>query len=300
MRPASVLLPFLGVILVWSTTPLAIKWSGEGPGPFFGAAIRMAIGALGALLLLRLLGRSLPWHRRALHTYLAAALSLFGNMVCVYWGAQYIPSGVLAVVFGLMPVATALIAAVVLDERSLTPLRIVGMILGVSGLVLIFAHQLAVGGRGWLGVAAVFAGMLFHSGSTVWVKRVGRGLDGSSVATGGLLMSLPFYGLTWLAIGMPAPGPLTGQALASIVYLALFGSVLAFMWYFHALRHVEASRMALIPLVTPVAAMLLGILFNDEAFSGRTLAGSVLILLALLVYQWPALHRWHRGRRANP
>ena len=293
----SVSLSFLGVILVWSTTPLAIKWSGEGVGPLFGAAMRMGGGAVVALAVLLLLGRRLPLGRRALQTYLAAAVSLYGNMACVYWGAQVIPSGLVAVVFGMMPVVTSIMAAVVLGERSLTPVRITGMVLGLAGLGLIFYQQLHVGGDAWLGMAAVFAGMTLHAASTVWVKRVGQGLSGMSVATGGLLMSLPFYAITWWLTGADWPEAVSWQSGLSIAYLAIFGSVLGFMWYFQALRHVEASKMALIPLITPVAALCLGVLFNDETFSSRVVLGTLVVLAGLGIYQWPAIHEHHRARR---
>ena len=70
----SVPLAFLAVVLIWSTTPLAIKWSGEGPGYLFGVFSRMALAVVVCLALLLILRRQLPWHRDARRAYLSGAL----------------------------------------------------------------------------------------------------------------------------------------------------------------------------------------------------------------------------------
>ena len=82
-RP-NVLNGFLLVTLIWSTTPLAIKWSGEGPGYVFGVIGRMLIG-LGLLLIVVQLRRApLPWHRQAIHTYIATAFGIYSTMILIY------------------------------------------------------------------------------------------------------------------------------------------------------------------------------------------------------------------------
>ena len=75
---------FLGVALIWATTPLAIKWSSEGAGFLFGVAARMVLGVVVCLVLVALLSRRMRWHREALLTYLAAGIGLWGAMTSVY------------------------------------------------------------------------------------------------------------------------------------------------------------------------------------------------------------------------
>jgi drug/metabolite transporter (DMT)-like permease len=134
---------YLGVILIWSTTPLAIKWSGEGAGILFGAASRMALGLAFCLVVVTTLGRVLPRHRPALLTYLAAGLGIWGAMSATYWSSQFIPSGLMSVLFGLTPVATGVLAALLLDERALTRSRLVGLGFAIGGLGLVFLPSLA-------------------------------------------------------------------------------------------------------------------------------------------------------------
>src|SRR3989344_5214859 len=129
----SVPFAFLAVVLIWSTTPLAIKWSGGGPGYLFGVFSRMALAVVVCLSLLLVLRRKLPWHGDALRAYLSGALGAFGGMLCVYWAAQYLPSGLLAVIFALAPLITAVLARPLLNEGRLTLPQLAGLVLGIGG-----------------------------------------------------------------------------------------------------------------------------------------------------------------------
>lgn len=282
----SVPLAFIGTILIWSTTPLAIKWSSEGPGFMFAVTSRMVIGTLGCLLLLTLVRGRLHWHKQAVRTYLAAGLGIYGAMSCVYWGAQFIPSGLVSVIFGLTPLLTGLMAGYWLDEQSLTPIRLLGLASALGGLVLIFGDGFNAGPAAVLGMLSVFTAVTLHSLSTVWVKRIGAGLPVMTVTSGGLLVALPCYLITWLLVDGELPTSIPEQALASIVYLGLFGSVMGFILFFYVLKHVEASRVGLIPLVTPVSALAIGSLFNGETIPTVVWSGTALILLGMSIYQW--------------
>ena len=288
----SVPLAFLATILIWSTTPLAIKWSSEGISFMFAVTARMAIGAIGCLLLLFLVRGRLYWHKAAVSTYLAAGLGIYGAMSCVYWGAQFIPSGLVSVIFGLTPLLTGLMASYWLSEQALTPIRLLGLASALSGLMLIFGNGIHAGYAAILGMLSVFMAVVLHSFSTVWVKRIASGLPAITVTTGGLLMALPLYLITWGLVDGRLPATIPDKALAAIVYLGLFGSVMGFILFYYVLKHVEASRVGLIPLVTPVAALGIGSLLNGEAIPVVVWSGTGLILLGMSVYQWgPLLFR---------
>ena len=276
---------FAGVIIIWTTTPLAIKWSGEGVGFLFGVTGRMVIGALLALVSLALMRVELPWHRDARRVYLAAGLGIFGTMSCVYWSAQFIPSGWISVIFGLTPMATGVMAFYLLGEASLSRHRLLGMLLGAAGLAVIFGRGVGLGEGAVEGVLVVLLAMMLHSASTVWVKSLNQGLPGMSVATGGLLVAVPLFLATWFLTGSTWPREISVRAMGSILYLAFFGSVIGFALYFFVLRHVEATRTALITLITPVTALLLGHWLNDEPLGWRIWFGTALILAGLMSFE---------------
>jgi len=286
----SVPLAALGVIIIWSTTPLAIQWSGEGAGFLFAVTGRMALGAVLALLLLRLLGMRLCWHRRARVTYLAAGLGIYSAMLSVYWAAQFIPSGWISVIFGLSPLMTGFLASRVLDEAQLDAARLAGVGLALAGLGLIFYQSESLGGQALLGVAGVLASVLFHSLSGVWVKRHGARLSGLVVTTGGLMVAAPLFLLTWFISGGGWPAQLPDRAVGAIAYLGVFGSVLGFALYFYVLRQLSAVRVSLLTLVTPVTALLIGHWLNDEPLRASLWWGTALISLGLVCFEWRQLN----------
>lgn len=277
---------YLGVILIWATTPLAIQWSSEGWGYLFGITGRMALGALVCALLLLFFKPSLPWHRQARWTYVAAGVGIYGGMLSVYWGAQFVPSGLIAVLFGLNPLVTGLIAAVWLREKSLTPGKLLGMALGLGGLLAIFVDDLMLQGHAWWGVLGVLLAVFLHSFSGVWVKQLGSGLSGLTVTSGSLFVVMPLFVLTWLVYDGSLPAQISPQAGMALVYLGVFGSVLGFTLYFYLLKHLEANRVALITLVTPVLALLIGQLLNGEHVSAEIWLGSMMIVSGLGMHVW--------------
>lgn len=280
---------YLGVILIWMTTPLAIKWSAEGSHFLFAFTARMWIGAVLSLALLWLSRTPFPWHRKARFTYLAVGLGIYGALGLSYWGARYIPSGLISVIFGLSPLMTGLLAAVLLGEKNLTPTRLAGMVLGLSGLALVFGGGTSLGAQAGQGVAAVVAAMLIHCASAVWVKRIGAGIPALASTAGGVLVATFLLQTTWIALDTRLPPLVTARAAWSILYLGMAGSVLGFSLYYFLLKQVEATRVALITLVTPVLALLLGNLLNAEPLTAALVGGTGLILLGLVSFQFGEL-----------
>ncbi|QKT02679.1 DMT family transporter [Ectothiorhodospiraceae bacterium 2226] len=282
---------YLAVVVIWSTTPLAIQWSAAESDFLFAVTARMVLGALVCLALMGALSVPLPWHRAARRTYAAAGLGIYGAMLCVYWAAQHIPSGLISVLFGLAPLVTGVLAVLWLNERALTPPKLVGMALGLGGLALVFGAHHQLGPFALWGILAMLASVLVHAASTVWVKRIDAPISAFAVTGGGLLLAAPLFALTWLASGAAWPAALPNRAAWSIVYLALAGSVLGFVLFYFLLQRLESGRVAVIALLTPVLALLLGRLANDEPVQLQVWSGALLIVGGL------ALHFWGRAPR---
>jgi drug/metabolite transporter (DMT)-like permease len=271
---------YISVILIWSTTPLAIQWSALDAGYATAVLARMVIGLAVCALALLALRQRLPMHASARATYLVGGLSLFGAMFATYWGARFVPSGLISVLFGLVPLIAGLTAAWWLRE-PFTPRQIAGVLLGIAGLALIFHRALDMSGTLGLGMLAVFAAVCIQATSLVAIKRIGDHSSGLAVTTGILAVSMPlFLGAWWLA-GAGIPEHVSDRGLAAIIYLGLFGSVLGFTFYFHVIKHLRAATVSLITLVTPVIALLLGHRFNGEVVDAATWAGAALIGVGL-------------------
>ncbi len=277
---------YLGVLLIWSTTPLGIKWSTE-LGFFQGLAIRMLLAAVFLTVIQASIRRPLPLDGPAVRTYLAGSLGVFAAMMSVYWASQYLPSGLVAVVFGMAPILTALQSALLLGERDDLLRKLAGGFIGVIGLAWIFQENLAVSSSASLAILAVLLAATLYGLSAVLMKRIDSDVDHISITTGSLLFSAPMFLFTWWALdlGMPVDAPL--RAVAAVVYLSIAGSVMGFMLYFYLLKNIRASSAALITLITPVAALILGSVLNDESLSAGAWFGAMAILAGLLVFSAP-------------
>lgn len=286
---------YLGVILIWSTTPLAIQWSAQGASFSFAVMARMLIGWAVCLLLMRATRTAFPFSPAARRLYAISGLSLFGAMLLTYWGALHIPSGLISVIFGLSPLVTGVFAALWLGERTLTRVRLTGLGLALGGLWLIFGQPWPGDGRATLGTAAVVAGMTVQALGLVWIKRLNLRASPLAITTGSLGVATPLFVLAWLiADAAQLPPDTTPRAGAAIVYLGVLGSVVGFTLYYYVIKHLDAGRVALIMLVTPVAALLLGQTLNHERIPAIGWAGIGLIGAGLLLYEWQALRRLNR------
>lgn len=277
---------YIGVVLIWTTTPLAVKWSTEGVGFLFGVSSRMTLAVIITVTLSMVLGKGLPWHRAARRTYVAAGLGMYSAMLSLYWGAQFIPSGWISVIFGTSPIITSVLAAFLLGERSLNANRLGGLIIGLGGLCLIFANGLGNGLQSFYGALAVLLAALCYSASLVWVKRINAHIDTLAMVAGSLLIAVPLYLLTWIVIDGAWPALIPNRTGVAIIYLGVIGSVIGFMLFYYVLRHMEATRTALITLITPVTSLSLGHLLNSEPLTSQIIGGTALVITGLLIHEY--------------
>jgi drug/metabolite transporter (DMT)-like permease len=279
---------FVSVILIWSTTPLAIKWSALGAGFSFAVFSRMAIGVLLCAVLLAAFRVRFPLHRKALLAYVAGGVSMFAAMALTYWSAQFVSSGMISVLFGLSPLVTSLGAMLWLKEDALTPSKLAGMLLGVLGLLLVFRGGVSAGSI--LGLSALFAGVVAQSLGLVWLKRIGDDSPPLAMTLGTLTVALPLFFAAWYVADGHVPSAMPERAVAATVYLGVVGSVLGFALYYYLIKHMEAGRIALMALVTPVLALLLGHGLNDEAVLPQVWLGTASIVFGLCLHHWG--ERW--------
>lgn len=278
-------LAYLGVVLIWTTTPLGIKWSSVGVSYIVGVTARMSIG-LACLALLMLLSRTkLRLDRTALLCYVAVAVQLYLSMLLTYWGAQFIPSGWISVIFGFSPFMTAFLAAGLLNERSLGIGKVFSYLIGVVGLAVMFSSAIDLNPLAIEGTLAVIAATFLYSVSSVWVKRIHAELPAMAQITGGLLISLPLYFATWYWLDRAQWPPLPPeQTQWAILYLGVIATPVGFALYYYVLDKLPATNVAMMNLMTPVLSLLLGYFVNHEPLTAKVAVGTGLIMAALALH----------------
>ena len=281
-------LAYIGVLLIWGTTPLAIQWSSEGMSFLLSVSARMSIAALLSVAVVLVLENRLPHSLSALLSYAAGSLGVFGAMLCVYWAAQFVPSGLVSILFGLAPVFTGVQAYYILGE-GFGARKIFGLLLSLLGLLVIFSDSLQGGAFNAYAVLALLGSALLFSLCSVLVKKIAASVSPLQQTAGTLLVSAAVYVVLCVLTQVQVPTGISLKAGASLLYLAGVCSVLGFFLYFYVLKATSAGSVALIALISPVIALSLGTALNGEVFGLALLVGAACIGLGLVAYQWPSI-----------
>ncbi|MFK7794001.1 MAG: DMT family transporter [Gammaproteobacteria bacterium] len=277
---------YLGVIIIWSTTPLAIQWSSIGGGYLFGVSARMLIGLLVLYLIFKITRSSLPIARYALKVYMVSGMGIFTSMTLVYWGAQFIPSGWVALVFGLSPIFTGVLSKLLYKKKSFSMIQLLGMICGLVGLITIFGNSDVLNSDATLGLLAVFASTITHAMSAVLIKRINAPITGVESTLGGLSVAVPLFLIAILINSDEVSLALPLHVWGAIIYLGVIATALGFSLYYFILKNMEAIKVSMITLITPVTALLLGAFLNNEPLTLSVLFGAILVVIGLGVFEF--------------
>jgi drug/metabolite transporter (DMT)-like permease len=274
--------------LIWGSTWLAITFQLGVVAPEASVVYRFALAAAVLALWCLLTGRSLRFRARD-HGWLAAqGTLLFGlNYLGVYWAERYIASGLVAVLFSLI-VFLNLIGVRVFFRTHISARTLIGAALGITGVALLFWRELGRSSADTvLGTAfGLGATVLACAGNLIAVRNQRRRVPLlPSVAWGmgyGALAITIVAAVTRVQWGFDA----RPAYVVSLVYLAVFGSVIAFGVYLTLLGRIGAARAGYVGVTVPVIALLLSTFFEHyewtlAGFAGVALcaAGNVLVLL---------------------
>ena len=266
---------------IWGSTWLFIKLGLADLPPLTFAGIRFVLASL--ILSAMILARGVRWPRTR-HDWLLIAIVGFLqftlNYGLVFWGEQHISSGLAAVLQSTFPAFGLVIAHLYLPYERMTPVKVISVLLGVLGIVIIFSDRLHIAGHlALFGSVALVASAFFGSYSNVLVKAYATKIDPQVLAAGQMICGFPPLLIVGIATeGNPFHFHWTMRALISLAYLVVVGSVIAFGLYYWLVRHMEVTKTMLIALVTPVVAVVLGMIVLHERLNWRLFAGGACII----------------------
>ena len=279
---------------IWGSTWLFIKLGLADLPPFTFAGIRFVIACTILFSFIRIRGIQLPATRRDWILLAITGILSFGfNYGLVFWGEQYISSGLAALLQATLPAFGLIFAHFYLPGERLSWTRIGGVILGICGVGVVFSNQLALAGtKALAGCIALVFSAIFAAYANVLVKAHGKHLNPAILAAGqmffGLLLLL---GAGILLEGNPLHFHWTSKAVLSLLYLAVVGSVIAFLLYYWLVLNMDVTKSMLIALVTPVVAVILGMIVLDEQIGWRTLIGGAMIISGIALVVSPTRHQ---------
>ena len=268
--------------LIWSSVWLAIKLGVTDVPPFGFAASRLAI-AIGILAIVISVRRPPPPTRRDLLLIAASGALVLGfNYAFLYWGAQYISSGLSAVLQATTPLFALLIGHYLTKDDRITASRLTALVLGIAGVMLIFWNQTQLAeSREAAGALAVVISAGSVAGGYAIVGRYLRHVDAVVVMAGQMTTALVLLlGLALVLEGNPLAFPWTNVAIASLLYLVFAGSIAAFWMNYWLLRRMTPTNVLMMSIVEPMLAAALGAVALHESLGPSALLGSACILVS--------------------
>lgn len=274
----------MGVLcLVWGSTWLVVRKGLDDLPPFGSAAVRFWIAWFTVFLLAPLLARREGGVRPTWRLSVTmGALNFGASYAIVYWSETILPSGLVSVLWAVFPMMVAVGGHLALPGEQLVRRQWWGFAVGFLGVVSLFATDLGV-----LGPEAVPAALVLLCSpvvttlGTLAVKRAGPGVSSVLLNRDGMLVGACVLTLLGLAFERDATFDWTPEAIGSVLYLSLAGTVLTFTLYFWLMRFAPAYKLSLVAYVTPPTALGLGAWLADEPVTLYTGLGAFGILLGV-------------------
>jgi drug/metabolite transporter (DMT)-like permease len=282
--PSTVL--YLLATLVWGSTWLVITWQLGVVSPAVSVGWRFVLAGVVLLLWSAARGESLRLPRREYAWCLLQGVLLFGvSYVCVYEAERYIASGLMAVLNSSMLVFN-LMGMHIAFGRKMDGRSVLGAGLGVLGIVLVFWPELSAAQTddGWHGIVFGSAAALIASLGNLVAQRNRQAAQPLLPGTGfAMLLGGGSALLLALALGQPLAFDVRAPYVLSLLYLSLFGSVLAFLAYFTLIGRIGAGRAGYIAVAVPILALVISGFFEGLAWTGWTVAGVACAVLGNVV-----------------
>lgn len=284
------------ICLIWGSTWLVIRLGLESLTPVISGGLRFTLASLFVFILMKIKKIKIQTDRRSIKLYLIMAFFSFTiPFALVYWAEQFIPSGLTSILFAVFPFFVIIFSRIAMPEHKTTPLQILGVVIGFTGIIIIFAEDLRFDlSNNILGMLAVLISSGIQGGMSVTIKKYGGHLNPLSMN----FIPLFIAGITMIIAGFVFENKNSWifdiNAVGSVIYLALFGTVVTFTTYYWLLKRMNIVILALSTFITPIVAVFLGWLILNEKFSAQDMIGSGLVLIGILFANFKGLVNYYK------
>ena len=270
--------------LLWGSTWIMIREGLRDLPPFTSAGIRFAIAGALMIVVAFTVGRREGGERPSTGLWVLLGTLNFGvSYGIVYWTETVLPSGLVAVLWGVFPMLMAVCGHLFLPGERLHGVQWLGFVGGFAGLVLLFFTDLQeFGPEGVPAAMILLISPVASAIGTTAVKRVAAATNSALLNRNSMLLGAVLLLAVGAVTERDARIEWTSVAVFSVAYLSVAGTVMTFGIYFWLLRYADAYRLSLIAYVTPVVALFLGWLIDSEPVTGYTLVGTALILSGVI------------------
>jgi drug/metabolite transporter (DMT)-like permease len=287
-RAWKVLLAFAIIYFVWGSTYLAIRVGVREVPPFLLAAIRFLIAGAILYTWMRIKGTPSPTLRQWSGASLLAVLIFVLDYGLVFWAERRVSSGIAAVMMATIPVFMALSEILIMKTQQLTIRLAAALLVGIAGVGVLVSRSASFGDApiDTLGACALIVAAISWSVGSALTRKLplpsDKGMSsGTQMFAGGVLLTFvaallgEFRGFHLQAV--------SARAWFALAYLIVAGSIIAFTAYVWLIHHESPTKVGTYAYVNPVVAVLLGYFLGGESLGPRTISGTLLVLVSVIV-----------------
>ena len=279
---------FITLGIVWSSSFLWIKIGVQEVGPMSLVAFRMLFGALTAAVIAYFQGIPFTrdwkdWGIFAIFGPLSLAIPVF----LISWGEQTIDSAVASILNATVPLFTLIIAHFWLSDDKITFQKTLGLLIGFAGVMILLSKDLLASAHASvIGQGAVILASLFYAAGGVGIRKYTTHIHNVMRGVGLLTTSAILMWLVGPVFERPFEVPQLPITWIAALWLGILGSGLAMIMMYYLIHEIGPTRASLVTYLFPVGGVLLGVLFLNEHLSWQLIAGTILIIMSLVVVNY--------------
>jgi drug/metabolite transporter (DMT)-like permease len=286
---------------IWSSSFMWIKIAVQEVGPITLVAFRVLFGLLFGVVVIFI--QRVPWPRTFKAWFPLLLLGVTNVAIpffLISWGEQSIDSAVASILDATVPLFTILIAHYLLHDDKMTLPKVLGLVVGFAGILILMSKDIGASSSSLLGQAAVIVASMFYAGSAVYVRKVTEDTPGILRSAGPLVSATAIMWLGTILFENPVQIPQLGITWAALLFLGILGSGLAFVMAYYLIHEIGPTRTTMVTYLFPLGGVTLGVTFLREPLTWQVITGAIFILASLVIANWEPKQRKLNERQQIP
>jgi len=272
---------------IWSSSFMWIKIALEEVGPITLVAFRALFGLAFGIIVILIQRVQLP---RTFKEWLPLLVVGLTNVAIPFflisWGEQSIDSAVASILDATVPLFTILIAHFLLRDDKMTVPKVLGLVVGFAGIVILMSKDLGASSSSLLGQIAVVVASLFYAISAVYIRKTTEDVPGILRSAGPLVSASVVMWLGSFLFESPVTLPQLGITWVALLFMGVLGSGLAFVMAFYLIHEIGPTRTSMVTYLFPLGGVILGVIVLREQLTWQVIVGAIFILASLAIANW--------------
>jgi len=278
---------FISLGMIWGSSFLWIKIAVQEMGPITLVAYRVLFGLLFGVVVI--LFQRAAWSsgfKQWRPLFVLGLTNIAIPFFLISWGEKVIDSGVASILDATVPLFTILVAHFLLHDDKMTVPKVLGLLMGFAGVVVLMSKDIGESSGSLLGQAAVIVASVFYAASSIIARKYTEDTPAIFRSVGPLVSATAVMWLAAIFIEAPVKVPNLSIIWIALLWLGILGSGFAFILLYYLIHEIGPTRATMVTYLFPLGGVTLGVLFLHEQLTWQVLTGAILIILSLVVANW--------------